>query len=256
VGVCLVLGGGGARGIAHVGAIRVLVENNIPIDHIIGTSAGAMIGGLFAYNPDIDWLEDFVISTEKKDMVRREWGTFKGYSNGRAFLKHMNKYIHNAEFNDLKIPFSAIAADVDTGELVAIEEGNVAMAQLCSCALPPIYAPQRHMGRYLFDGGCVQSVPSDYAKTVMPADKPVVAIQVGINMPSKKLKTYHSVMLRFVQIRTVYFDSYCEQSADVVIRPGIPGLNILNDSDKDSYMQKGQEAALAQLDNIKALLNP
>lgn len=254
MGICLVLGGGGARGIAHVGAIRVLVENNIPIDSIIGTSAGAMVGGLYAYNPDIDWLEGCILTTKRKHVVRREWSTLKGYSSGKSFLKHMNKYIHHADFSDLKIPFTALAADIHTGELVPINEGDVAMAQLCSSALPPIYAPVKHMGRTLIDGGCVESVGSDFAHTINPEGTPIVAVQVGIDFPDGKVRGVRSVLMRFIQIRTVYFDALCARSADVIIRPDIPGTNILDDGDKPGYIQKGREAALAQIDQIKALL--
>jgi len=254
VGICLVLGGGGARGIAHVGAIRVLVENNIPIDSIVGTSAGAMIGGMFAYNPDIDCLESFILKSRKRHVVTRDWLTFKGFSNGKAYVKHMNKYLKGAEFSDLKIPFTALAADLNTGELVPINEGSVAMAQLCSSALPPIYAPVEHIGRTLVDGGCIESVGADYARTITADDTPVIAVQVGINFSEKKPKTVRSIMYNFVQIRTVYFDALCAKSADVMIRPDIPGCNILDDSDKKGYIQKGREATLMQIEKIKQLL--
>ncbi len=254
MGICLVLSGGGARGIAHVAAIRVLLENNIAIDSIVGTSAGAMIGGLYAMNPDIDWLEKTVLAMNKSDVVKWDWSTMKGYSKGTAFLKHMNQYLHNADFSELKIPFTALAADLNTGELVPINTGNVAMAQLCSCALPPIYAPVEHMGRTLIDGGCVESVGCDYARSIVKNNTPIVAVHVGIHFPTDKVKSIWSILMRFIIIRTIHFDNYCASSADVIIRPAIPGIQILDDSDKQGYLQKGREAALLQIDKIKALI--
>ncbi len=254
MGICLVLSGGGARGIAHVGAIRVLLENKIAIDSIVGTSAGAMIGGLYAYNPDIDWLEKTVLAMNKSDVVKWDWSTLKGYSKGNAFLNYMNQLLDHADFSELKIPFTALAADLDTGKLVPINTGNVAMAQLCSCALPPIYAPVQYMGRTLIDGGCVESVGCDYARSIVKNNTPIVAVHVGIHFPSKKVKGILSILLRFIIIRTIHFDNYCASSADVIIRPAIPGIQILDDSDKMGYLQKGREAALLQIDTIQSLI--
>jgi NTE family protein len=254
MGICLVLGGGGARGIAHVGVLKVLADAGITINRIIGTSAGAMMGGLYAYNPDVDWLENIILSSKRKHVVRRNWSTFKGYSNGKDFLKFMRKHINHADFADLQIPFTAIAADMDDGSLVPINTGDVAMAQLCSSALPPIYAPINHMGRRLYDGGCIEIVASDYARTIIPEGEPIVAVQVGIALPDKRAKGIRSIITRFNQTRLVYFDKYCASSADVVIKPDIPGASILDDSDKPGLIQKGIDATLAQLPTIKALI--
>jgi hypothetical protein len=100
----------------------------------------------------------------------------------------------------------------------------------------------------------VESVGCDYARRIASNQTPIVAVHVGIHFPAENVRGLWSILMRFIIIRTIHFDTYCAASADAIIRPLIPGIRILDDSNKMGYLEKGREAALLQLDRIQKLL--
>ncbi len=248
----LVLGGGGSRGIAHVGVLRCLEEHDITIDRIIGTSAGSMMGALYAYHQSADKLESIINGSSKSDLVKKSLNIFKGLSEGRGVEEFIRNNTDGAEFNQLRIPFSAVAVDLTVGELVEITHGPVSKAIQCSCALPPIFHPVKYMDRVLVDGGAIAPVPSIVAKRYKP--RLIIAVNVGIELPDKNPKLAMGVMFRYGLIRIHELDHRTAADADVVIRPHIPGADILDDKDKQGLIKKGYQAAQQQIDNIKQLL--
>lgn len=194
---CLVLGGGGARGAAHIGVLKVLEREHVPIDCIVGTSMGAVVGGLYAsgYSADeieavldrIDWAEvlhDKPPRNErsmrrKEDDLRLLGGVEVGLSDGRiAFPQGLIQgqklemllrrlllptwQVH--DFDQLPIPFRAIATDIVSGEKVVFAQGDLALAIRASMSVPGVFAPVRYQGRLLVDGGVVDNVPIDEAR--------------------------------------------------------------------------------------------
>lgn len=251
-GICLVLGGGGSRGMAHIGVLKALEEHNIVIERIVGTSAGSMMGALYAYHQSSDKLKQIIHASSKKDLVKKSLNVFKGLSEGHGVKEFIASNIDNAAFDQLKIPFSTVCVDLANGDLIELNKGDVAKAVQCSCALPPIFHPVMHEGRTLVDGGAIAPVPTAVAKHYQPSC--MVAVNVGIELPNKDPKLALGVMFRYGLIRIHELDRRCAQDADIVIRPHIPGADILDDSNKQELIDKGYHAAMEQMEAIQCAL--
>ncbi len=206
----LVLSGGGARGGAHIGVLRVLEELQVPVDYIAGTSMGSIIGGFYSigYSPldlenivlDIDWGAAFRDAPERKRLSFRrkeddglpllpfELGVGRGGSHRRSgftsgariefIFRSLTLSVTGVnDFDDLRIPYRAVAADLDTGEMVVLDGGELAMAMRASMSVPAVFSPVRIDGRLLIDGGIARNLPVDVAQG-MGADI-IIAVDVG-----------------------------------------------------------------------------
>jgi len=212
----LVLSGGGARGVAHIGVIRVLEELRIPVDYIAGTSGGAIIGGLYASGMDstqleqvieaIDWSDLFVDDTRRADwpFVRKrddELALFgprfgvgenssllpKGAINGQKVVTYfqgvVSERVQSKDFDALPIPFRAVAADIATAQPVILDHGDLATAMRISASIPGLLLPMKFEHRLLVDGGIVDNLPINVAKT-MGADI-IIAVDVSTPLASE-----------------------------------------------------------------------
>ncbi|MBA4397096.1 MAG: hypothetical protein C0394_06915 [Syntrophus sp. (in: bacteria)] len=250
----LVLSGGGARGLAHIGVIKALEEMRIPIDYISGTSMGAIVGGLYATGLSPDELEKTVTSMEWNDAFRdapplqdlpfrRKWDYANflmkfelGFKDGKltipmGLLQGQNlslilkTMIGPAEivrdFDRLNIPFRAIAADVETGESVVIGDGELSTAIRASMSIPGLFTPVERDGRLLIDGGIANNIPMDVARK-MGAD---VLIVVDIGTPLRTRESLVSAMSVTVQLITILIQRNSQEQLktltenDVLILP-------------------------------------
>ena len=251
-GIALVLGGGGSRGLAHVGVLKALHEHDIPIAHLFGTSAGSMIASLYAYHHDIETVLTILQKHDKKHVIKKTFNIFKGLYKSDGIAAFINKQIDNASFDQLKLPLSIASVDLTSGQLYEFNQGNVAIAVQCSCALPPLFHPVEHQGRTYVDGGAIAPVPVSLAKNYTYSG--VVAVNVGIDPLEATPKSALGVLHRYGLLRIEELDRRCAADADVVIRPDIPGVAILDDSDKDALVAAGYEAASVQIGAIKRVL--
>ncbi|HET9679005.1 MAG TPA: patatin-like phospholipase family protein, partial [Gammaproteobacteria bacterium] len=241
--VCLVLSGGGARGGAHVGVLKVLEELHIPIDCIVGTSAGATIGGLYASGmaPDeigrflrkMNWEKALRDGPTRIDMPfrqKRDDSNYLlrlelGYGDGRFYLPQgfiagrnlgfvlKSELLHVADvqdFDNLPIPFRAIATNIETGDMVVLEEGDLATALRASMAVPGVFAPVEVDGKLLVDGGLVRNLGIDVARN-MGAD---VVIAVNVASPLLNRESLHNVVGLSVQVINVLTRQNVEESLD------------------------------------------
>ncbi len=165
--VGLALGGGAAKGLAHIGVIRVLEKAGIEISYIAGTSMGALIGGYYAATKDIAFLENLFLEIEHKDIYRLSHLVRK--KDGELFkdkpvLDMISEQISGFRVEDCKIPFSAVATDVENGDEIILASGSLHDAIQASTALPLIFKPVTINGRMLMDGGFVNPVPADVVK--------------------------------------------------------------------------------------------
>jgi NTE family protein len=175
--VGLVLGGGAARGWAHIGAIRALEEAGIKPDVVCGTSIGALVGAVYA-NGDLDWLEDWVGKLTWQTVVRLLDLRFSGgLLGGRKVIDLFAHQFNGRAIDDLKLPFTAVATELDTGREVWLREGGVVDAVRASIAIPGIFTPIWHDGVWLVDGGLSNPVPVSAARA-MRADT-VIAIDLN-----------------------------------------------------------------------------
>lgn len=183
----LALGGGGARGCAHIGVIKALEEAGIPIACIAGTSIGSFVGGVYAAG-DLKKLENILLRTEWKDVVKHFDPVLpkKGFFEGKKIIKLLEKILPHPNFKNTRIPYAAIATDLLSGKEIVIMEGNIINAIRASIAIPAIITPFKIKNRYLIDGGVVNPLPVDVVRK-LGAD---IVIAVDLNHNFIKEKKY------------------------------------------------------------------
>ncbi len=162
----LALGSGSARGLTHIGVLKALEENNIKIDYISGSSIGALIGGAYAMGMPVAEIEKIALQTDWKLMAKLMSPTFSlsAILNDKYLGEFLNTYFENKTFDDLKIPFSTIATDIETGEMVVINSGSLLTAIRASISIPIILSPVVYKNHKLVDGGLVNPTPVDVVK--------------------------------------------------------------------------------------------
>lgn len=285
--VGLVLGGGGAKGVAHIGVLKVLEEAGIPVDYIAGTSMGAIVGGLYAigYDPaEIDsmvsrqdWTmllsdrvkrsslsfpekensERYIVSLpfgrEKKDRVIG--GVIKGQNLQNLFSNLTIGYHDSADFNRFAIPFACVAVNVVDGRDYVFRSGSLPVAMRASMAIPAIFTPVRLDSMVLVDGGLLNNYPADVALD-MGAD-----ILIGVDLGTSDLKELGGINTPgdvVGQIVALYgYDKYSDNKArtDVLIRPDMTPYNSASFSAAalDTLIDRGEQAARLRWDDLLAL---
>jgi len=186
----LALGSGSARGLAHVGVIMALEAYNIPIDIISGTSIGSVIGSLYASGATVRQLEEVALSIKKSKTLFMIDPVFphSGLISGDRIEKMLNQFaIKDKTFDDLKIPFAAVATDVESGAEVILNQGKVIDAVRASISIPGIFTPVKYQDYYLVDGGVVDPVPVDVVK-MMGADI-IIAVSLA------KISPYNAILM-------------------------------------------------------------
>ncbi len=164
----LALGSGAARGLAHIGVLKALKEENISIDMIAGSSIGALVGACYARKGEIASLEEIILMIDWKQLVRLADPNlallFKGVIHGKKVKELLRSLIGDVEFKDLKIPLAVVTTDANTGEEVVIKEGSVIEAVRASISMPAIFMPVKFKNRFLIDGGIINPVPVNVVK--------------------------------------------------------------------------------------------
>ncbi len=289
--VGLVLGGGGARGAAHIGVLKELERLRIPIDAIAGTSMGAVVGGLYATGINAEELESLVSSLDwnaaLSDTPEREDLSFRRKQDEREFPINFELGVRDAElilpkgviqgqkldlllreltlrashitdFDDLPIPFRAIASDIVAGEAVVLASGDLTESIRASMSVPAVFAPARVDGRLLVDGGLIGNLPIDVMKA-MGVD---VVIAVDVEFPLYKSEELGSVLTISEQMLTILIrketlrqiDTLNE--SDILIRPELGIYASTNFADIVETIEPGQQAALAQSGKLQKLSLP
>ncbi len=183
----LALGSGSARGLAHIGVLKALKENNITIDMIAGSSIGALIGAYFAKYQDIRGLEEITLNMEFKKLIRLADPNFfllsKGFIRGKKVEEFLEIILEDIDFKDLKIPFFVVSTDIETGEEVIINTGSVVKAVRASISLPVVFTPVVFEDKFLIDGGVANPIPIDILR------KKGMNYIIASNV-SRKLKRY------------------------------------------------------------------
>jgi len=177
--IALVLGGGGARGLAHIGVIRWFEEKAVPLDAIVGTSIGALIGGLYAAGTGIAEMEAVLRKTDKLTVAKimRPGFSPSGFIDNDRVRKFLKSFVGEVMIEKLPLPFRAVATDLISGEEIVFDKGPLAEAILASIAIPALFRPVYHKGRYLVDGGLSNPLPVSIAQQLSAA--PCVAVNVS-----------------------------------------------------------------------------
>jgi len=256
VRVALVLGGGGAKGFAHLGAIEVLEENNIPIDLIVGSSAGSAVGAIYADSKDIAKTKNILFKAKNSELLDFSLYEFMQIFDkptapitGQAYENFIFDNMEAKNFTELKIPLVVVTADTKTGQKFVINSGPIAPAVRASSAIPPIIAPVNIYHRTLFDGGVIEPVPVKTAKEYNPK----LIIAIDISSPPHKKAPNNIVDLTYKAIWISYYELARMQSglADINIHPNLEGYEMFDDHKKEELYQLGRKAALEALPAIK-----
>jgi len=251
--VALVLGGGAARGFAHVGVIRALEQEKIPIDLIVGTSVGSLIGALYAHEMNSFELEWTAFSLEKDDLLDYALlSASMGPIKGERLEAFVNKKVPVANIESLKIPFAAVATDLNRGTRVVLDRGPLARAIRASCAIPGVFQPVEHQGRLLVDGGTVDNLPIAVARE-KGADI-VIAVDISQNVTNFNITNLVDVTLQAVHIMFSENVSQRRRDADVLISPAVGSVAMMDFTQKKRLMQAGIEAGQQAAPAIRAAM--
>ncbi|HEX9022823.1 MAG TPA: patatin-like phospholipase family protein, partial [Geobacteraceae bacterium] len=161
--IALVLGAGAAKGFAHIGVLKVLESQKVPVHMVVGTSAGSFVGSLYAYGFDAFTLQKIALSLDKSDVAELTVPN-NGFIRGERLRDYINKMLRNSVIEKLRIPFYAVATNIKTGEPVVFATGNTGMAVQASCAVPGIFQPAVFSGATYVDGGVVDPLAVDVAR--------------------------------------------------------------------------------------------
>ncbi len=250
--IALVLGGGAARGFAHVGVIRALEQEKIPIDMIVGTSVGSLIGAIYASDLNSFELEWTAFTLEKDDLF--DYGIFSaitgmGLAKGDKLEAFIKTKIPAANIEDLKVPFAAVATDLNRGTIVVLDKGSVARAVRASSAIPGVFTPVDYQGKLLVDGGLMDNIPIAVARA-RGADI-VIAVDISENVTNFNVTNLVDVVLQAVNIMFNENVKNKKKDADVLIAPAVGDVGMLDFTQKKRCMLTGIEAAQKVMPEIK-----
>ncbi|MBG7617038.1 MAG: patatin-like phospholipase family protein [Chloroflexi bacterium] len=257
--VGLALGSGSSRGLAHIGVLCVLEKEDIPIDLIAGTSAGAIVGAPYAFGFKAEGIKKTVNNfslIEKARMIDIALPK-TGLISGNKIKNMLKSFIGDVEFKDLKVPFACVATDIISGTEVVLKEGSVVEAVRASISIPGIFTVVKSNGRYLVDGGIVNPVPVSVCRE-MGAD---IVIAVNVMPPphkmhnnTKKAPDIFHVIINTVDIANAGLIKDSLEQADIIINPETQDYKQTDFRHVGELIKKGEEATLEAIPRIKELL--
>jgi NTE family protein len=247
--IALVLGGGSAKGFAHVGVIRVLEQEKIPIHMVVGTSVGSLIGGMYAANPDSFQLEWMAFKIDRNDILDFTIVPKMGLVQGVRLEGFVEQNVKTKKVEDTKIPFYPIATDLSTGETVTLEKGSLAKAIRASSSIPGIFVPVSFGNRTLVDGGVTDNVACDIAK-VKGADI-IIAVNLQKDVKNNQIDSLLDIIGQSVSIMMKEASKSKLACADVIIEPDTKGVSMFDFSQKKQLMEEGIKAAKQAMPKVK-----
>lgn len=270
--VGLALGGGGARGLAHIGVLKALEKCSISIKCLSGISMGAVIGAGYAYDKDLERLEKYALALEYQNLVKAH--NQEILINLDKVTKYFNQYLNNAIFSNLKIPLKILTTDLADMKSFVIETGKVSLAIAASCTTPYIHQPLKYEGRLLVDGGLISEVPLELV------DSPEIDLIIGVKVASEYQFSEDSLYLSNFQKTIIskfpllsllwrkQIDNYQKHSKRIVnnelselkismlkkpfimIEPKLKDINILSFDRAEEAISAGYQATKTALNGI------
>ncbi len=249
----LALGGGAARGLAHIGVLKVLERMGIVPQMIAGTSIGSIIGAIYAKELDADRLEQYAMEWSRWKMAQLLDPALPrvGLIKGKKVEAILDSYLGEESFSDLKVPFACVAVDIDTGEEVVIREGKVASGVRASISIPGIFLPVEREGRLLVDGGLVNPVPVSTVRE-MGADF-IIAVNVLPHPQGRLLEqgegdlsrghNKFAILMQMVNISANLIAEASLEGADLVIEPDLSNCGPADFHLASECIPRGEEAA-------------
>jgi NTE family protein len=250
--VALVLGAGASKGFAHIGVLKVLQSNKIPIHMIVGTSAGSFVGSLFAYGYDGYQLQRMSLALEKSDIIDFTVPD-NGFIKGERLENYINSALRNTPLESLRIPFYAVATDIQKGEEVVFGSGNTGTAVRASCAIPGVFKPVRISNRIYVDGGVVSPV-AVHAARQYGADF-VIAVDISSGIEDTAPQSTIETLLQSIDVMYSKISAIQLQKADVVIRPNVRHIGSSDFSKRHEAILEGEKAANEALPQINLIIS-
>lgn len=261
--IALALGGGAARGFAHVGVIKALEAQGISPDIIVGTSAGSVVGSLYAYGLNGFQIQELSMSMVEEQVLDGS-GLYRciaeaviidkrGCIKGQALQDFINHNVNGQPIEKLKKTFAAVATNLGNGEMIVFRRGNTGMAVRASSAVPVVFQPVTIEGVDYVDGGLVAPVPSSVARN-LGADF-VIAVDISSRPQDKKAVGMGDILLQTFSIFGQTINRHEQSRADVVIRPVTSGLPSADVSGRNKAVLEGEKAVAAILPELRAKLS-
>lgn len=247
----LALGGGAARGFAHIGVIKMLEAQGIVPDYVVGTSAGAVVGSLYAGGNDAFAMQKIAQQLDEKIFADWTLGG-RGFLKGEALQEFINQHLNRRPLEKLNKPFAAVATDLHTGERVVFRTGDTGLAIRASAAVPGVFQPTQFGGRTFVDGGLTSPVPVQAARE-MGADF-VIAVDISARPEGQPVDSLTAIIWQTTTIMGGAIGANELRGADVVIRPKLPYVKSWDFTARNDAMLEGERAALAALPQIRQRL--
>lgn len=250
--VALVLGSGGARGYAHIGAIEILEKNHIYPDFIVGTSAGSIVGSLYASGKNSSELREIALNLKAND-VRDVTLDKKGFFEGQKVEDFINEQVSNTPLQALKIPMYVVSTELKHGKKVVFNYGNTGQAVRASVAIPSMFIPTKIGDDEYVDGGLVSPVPVDVAKQ-LGADI-VIAVDILAQPAYTETSNIWGLFNQNINIMQKHLAQEELKDADIVIQPDLrEKVHIFDVSGREVTMLAGQDATLKVIPKLKKII--
>jgi NTE family protein len=251
VKVALVLGAGSSKGFAHIGVLKILEANGIPMHMVVGTSAGSFVASLYAYGYSAYQLQKLAFSVEKGDIVDLTVPD-NGFIKGEKLEVYVNRAVRNTPLESLRIPCYAVAADIGSGKEIVFGRGDTGKAVRASCSIPGVFRPVRIGDRTFVDGGVVSPVPVDAARR-LGADV-VIAVDISADASGATPESTVETLLQSVGIMYANLASLQLSRADVVIRPKVGHIGASDFTKRHEAILEGEVAAQEALPRIRSAI--
>jgi NTE family protein len=247
----LALGGGAAKGFAHIGVIKMLEASGIHPDVVAGTSAGSVVGALYASGMDAFALQQTAFGLDEAKI--RDVRLFSGgLVQGQALQDYVNQLLHKQPIEQLKMPFAAVATELETGTRTVFVRGNTGRAVRASSSIPGVFEPVEIHGKHYVDGGVVSPIPVDAARQ-LGADF-VIAVDISAAPNGSNPQGMMNIVGQSIDIMGRQLAAQESARADVVIRPDLRGIGRTDFEQKNQAILEGEKATLAAMPAIRAKL--
>jgi NTE family protein len=251
----LALGGGAARGFAHIGVIKALEALGIYPDIVVGTSAGSVVGAMYAAGNNGFALQKIAMDMDEatiSDWALPLFGKSSGVLKGEALQSYVNKAVKNVTMEKLKLKFGVVATDLNNGQPILFQRGNTGQAVRASSAVPSVFQPVQIGGHSYVDGGLVAPVPVRFAKE-MGADF-IIAVNISTQTDAQAAVSSVQVLLQTFAIMGQRLNHFELQNADIVIEPSLPKMGGNDFNGRNVAIMAGEQAAAQMMPQIKAKL--
>lgn len=247
----LVLGAGAAKGFAHIGVLKVLYNHKIPVHMVVGTSAGSLVGCLYAYGYSPLEIQSLALSIQKGDIIDFIIPD-NGFIQGWKLAEFVNKMTKNTSLEKMPLPFYAVATDLQSGQEVVFGKGNTGTAVRASCSVPGVFRPVRIGDRLYVDGGVVSPVAVEAARRY-GADI-VIAVDISADLGNVKPESTIETILQSINIMYSKMVQWQLAKADVVIRPKVGYIGSSDFSKRHEAILEGEKAAMEALPKLKEIV--